>query len=266
LPHAWLLGQQVVPSDRHVWPSGQQVTPAWQTWLLGQQPLKRHVWPLGQQTVPDRQTWLLAQQVPLMTVPAQEHCPLVHVWPEAQVVKQAPQLLGSEVVSTQVPLQPVSPVGQESTHVPPPQSQEQQVLPSVHAPPLAVHGVMHVALEHVWPEAQIVPHAPQLLESVCSSTHTPLQEVKPLAQTQAEFTHVSLDPQTVPQAPQSLALEVVSTQVPEQQTPPLQGELSGTLLGNEHWPLEGLHIPATWHSFAGQVTGSLGVHWPLWQV
>ncbi len=36
--------------------------------------------------------------------------------------------------------------------------------------------------------------------------------------------------------------------------------------GFEHWPLEGSHVPATWHwSEAAQVTGFEPVHTPLWQ-
>src|SRR5437899_2531951 len=37
--------------------------------------------------------------------------------------------------------------------------------------------------------------------------------------------------------------------------------------GLSHWPVEVLHVPATWHwSEAVQVTGLLPVHTPLWQV
>jgi hypothetical protein len=37
--------------------------------------------------------------------------------------------------------------------------------------------------------------------------------------------------------------------------------------GSEHCPLEGLHVPASWHwSLATQVTGVPGVQVPLWHV
>lgn len=38
-------------------------------------------------------------------------------------------------------------------------------------------------------------------------------------------------------------------------------------VGFEHWPVEGLQVPATWHwSLAVHTTGLLPVHTPFWQV
>ena len=50
-------------------------------------------------------------------------------------------------------------------------------------------------------------------------------------------------------------------------SPPGHAQAAHTLLGLEHVPSEGEHIPATWHwSEAVQVTGLLPVHTPLEQV
>ncbi len=67
------------------------------------------------------------KQVPL----AQNPVPLV----ELQTVPHALQLFGSHLRLTHVPLQLVSPVGHDTTQLPP---------------------------EHTWPAPHTVPHAPQL--------------------------------------------------------------------------------------------------------
>jgi len=52
---------------------------------------------------------------------------------------------------------------------PPPHVVVNTVAPAAHPPPV------HVPLSHVEPVAQTVPQPPQLLLSVCSLTHEPLQ-------------------------------------------------------------------------------------------
>jgi len=44
---------------------------------------------------------------------------------------------------------------------------------------------VQVPLEHVWPGAQTLPHAPQLLVSLAVSAQTDPHKVPPLAHTQA---------------------------------------------------------------------------------
>jgi hypothetical protein len=76
-------------------------------------------------------------------------------------------------------------------------------LPHVHAPPL-----------QVCPRAQAFPHDPQLLASVCVSTHAPLQSSLPPAHAQAPPAHDVPLGQTLPHPPQLLGSVVVSMQVP----------------------------------------------------
>lgn len=85
--------------------------------------------------------------------------PLLQVWPEAQVLPQPPQFLGSVSTLTQAPLH---------RFVPPP-----------HA---------HVPLMHEAPEAHTLAHVPQLEGSVDRSVHTPLQFVCEPVQRQVPVT------------------------------------------------------------------------------
>jgi hypothetical protein len=45
------------------------------------------------------------------------------------------------------------------------------------------HDKKHELETHIWPLPHVVAQAPQLLASVCVSTHSPPQFVVPLAQT-----------------------------------------------------------------------------------
>jgi hypothetical protein len=76
------------------------------------------------------------------------HRLLEQIWPESHLAAHLPQLLRSLVVSTQIPEQSVSPVGQ--THL-----LAEQILPPVH----------------------LVPQEPQLLVSLVRLTHEPEQAV-----------------------------------------------------------------------------------------
>jgi hypothetical protein len=72
---------------------------------------------------------------------------------ELQTIPHALQLLGSHFRLTQVPLQLVSPVGQDTAQVP---------------------------LEQTWPAGHVTPHDPQFELSVLRLTQVPLQFVRPL--------------------------------------------------------------------------------------
>jgi hypothetical protein len=113
----------------------------------------------------------------------------------SQTVPHAPQLLRSVAVSVQSV--PPSAVGQEfcpalQTHAPavhtlsleqalPQSPQLLVVVMSVHVPPqdLVFPGHAQVALWHVMPPVQAVPHLPQLLGLLCTSTQMPLHESWP---------------------------------------------------------------------------------------
>lgn len=86
---------------------------------------------------------------------AHPHRPPEHTAPDGHSCLQAPQLLASVLVSTQLPLQSVWPDPQLLTHW---------------------------LLEHTSPEPQAWLQAPQLSWSLASETHTPLQLVFPVAQ------------------------------------------------------------------------------------
>ncbi len=93
----------------------------------------------------------------------------------------------------------------------------QVVLPHAHFPSV-----------HVSPPAQTLPHAPQLLVSVMTSTHpAPLQQTLPVMhaepsrQVQAPFAHASPETlQLVPQPPQFFGSAVTAMQAPPQQASP----------------------------------------------
>jgi hypothetical protein len=76
------------------------------------------------------------------------HLPELQVWPEAHLVLQAPQLLRSVSVSTQIPEQSVRPVGQ-----------------------------VHLLAEQNLPPVHLVPQDPQLLASLVRLTQEPEQTV-----------------------------------------------------------------------------------------
>lgn len=143
-----------------------------------------------------------------------------------QAFAQVPQLAGSVCSFTQKPLHSEKPVLQENWHAWPmhaPLAFATPVVQVLHAPPFPqAAGV--VPIEQT-PDAQQplphdVPQPPQLFESVCSSTHAPLQLEKPLlhATTHALFEQdavalATVVVQAVPQAPQWLASLVVSAHV-----------------------------------------------------
>src|ERR1700722_4855326 len=112
-----------------------------------------------------------------------------------QGASQAPQFLGSFVVSVQVPSQSLSPPVQDEPHIPP---------------------------EHTRPPAHVFPHIPQFALSVWGSVHLLSQVVSPRAQpivhTPAE--HVVLPVQELAHFPQFASSVSVSTQEPEHSMDP----------------------------------------------
>ena len=82
------------------------------------------VWPLGQVpqlSSPPQLSAIGPQFAPnwAHVLGVQVHTPLTQVEPDAHLLPQAPQLLGSLLVFTQVVPQSVVPLGQEVTHCPP---------------------------------------------------------------------------------------------------------------------------------------------------
>jgi len=65
---------------------------------------------------------------------------------------------------------------------------------------------------HAWPPPQLLPHEPQLRESVCVSTHWLLQSVKPEPHVQVPVTQLAPLGQAVPHEPQSNGSVCKSTQ------------------------------------------------------
>lgn len=123
---------------------------------------------------------------------------LVHPAPEAHVIPQPPQLDGSLVTFTQrLP---------QST---------------------VLAGQLHVPAWQVLPPAQMIPHCPQLLESVFLSTHSLLQAVLILpVQTHELPVQVAVAAQACPQEPQ-FVLEL-GTQLPPQESWPFGQPASAT--------------------------------------
>lgn len=111
------------------------------------------------------------------------------------VTPHAPQLLLSELVSMQLPLQSVSPEPQPALE---------------HAPD-----------EHTSPAAQAVPQLPQFAGSFVTSTHAPLQVTVPAGHTHEEPLQMVPLPHTVPQPPQFSGSLAVSTQPPAHASSPV---------------------------------------------
>jgi hypothetical protein len=153
--------------------------------------------------------------------------PVVHVVAAfvtaGQACAQEPQLAGSVCSFTQKPLHSEKPVLQENEHawlVHTALALTTPVVQVLHAPPFP-QAVGVVPVEQTpdaqQPLPQDVPQAPQLFESVFSSTHAPLQLVKPVlhATTHALFEQdavalATVVVQAVPQPPQWLESLVVS--------------------------------------------------------
>jgi hypothetical protein len=158
--------------------------------------------------------------------PCVTQVPFWQVWPEAQVVPQAPQLLTSLLRSLQLPLQqagvvPVQVVPHvpqlwisvcSSTHMPP-----QQFCPAGQSP--AVPQV-HAPLTHVSPEAQTWPQAPQLFGSVCTLVQVPLQTMSLPVHRQIPCLQLAPDGQMLPHTPQLLVSVLRLTQIPLQRVVP----------------------------------------------
>ncbi len=69
-------------------------------------------------------------------------------------------------------------------------------------------------LEQSWPEAQVVPQAPQFARSEVRSLHTPEQAVWPEGQPQVPETQEVPPVHLVPQVPQLRESDLTSTQDP----------------------------------------------------
>jgi hypothetical protein len=158
--------------------------------------------------------------------------PPTQLSPEPQAVPHPPQFAGSVAVSTQVPPQSISPVGQ--THAPealhdwpvgqmphePPQPSSPQSRPVQSG----VHAAMHVPpTQYRSRPRHRVPHPPQLFGSVVVSAHAPLQSV-PLVHTQlppeSHIRSLGHEPQEPPQ-PSSPQTRPVQSGA-QRQTPPAQ--------------------------------------------
>lgn len=133
--------------------------------------------------------------------PGLKQTPLVQVWDGLQGALQAPQFDGSEVVSTQAPLQFDSPALHDTSHC-----------PFVHVPvPSAGDG-------------QIFAQAPQLFTSVFSSTQSPEHALKPAVQTKPQLPAAQVGElfcgpaHTTPHVPQFDVSLAVATHEPEQFT------------------------------------------------
>jgi hypothetical protein len=92
---------------------------------------------------------------------------------------------------------------------------------------------LHAPIWQVVPPPQRMPHAPQLSESLCGSTHEAPHSIVPLGQAETHWLFAQNWPEAheVEQLPQRSGLDVRSTHTPS----------------HEVWP--GGHV-----------------HWPLWQV
>ena len=119
-------------------------------------------------------------------------------------------------------------------------------------PPLLEHW--HAPDAHVCPPPQVFPHAPQLLGSVCVSTHAEPHGVPPPGHEQAPFWQASAPLQTLPQAPQLFGSVCVSTHVEPHEVP---------LPGHEHVPPWQAAPPPHVFPHAPQLFGSLVVSMQL---
>jgi hypothetical protein len=180
------------------------------------------------------QHWLGAKQevpVPRQVPPSgstTRHCgkPLsTQLSPEAQTLLQKPQLLGSVVVSTQVPLQSVSPPEQMLTHMPPRQPVEglQNSQQNMLQPPQLL---LSVWVSTHWPLHRTVPPSHGLTQvllvqlSPCGQ-HTPLQSVSPKPQLALQTALTQGRPkQSLPHCPQLCESVSVLTQKPPQNSSP----------------------------------------------
>ncbi len=158
------------------------------------------------------------------------HTPLGQVAPVGHLLPHLPQLLGSLLRFTQVPLveQLTKFASQDiKTQVPLTQSAvpflKLHLLPhlpqllislfvSVQAPLQVVWpDWQHFPFEQIRPDAQAVPHLPQFFASVFVSVQVPLQVVWFEAHPHAPSEQICPDGQTVPQSPQWLASLLVFT-------------------------------------------------------
>jgi len=89
---------------------------------------------------------------------------------------------------------------------------------STHAPPHADRSAAHVSTqlpnEHICPEGQALPHAPQFAGSLSSETQDPPQVTCPAGQAHWPPRHVVPPAHDLPQAPQFAASLPVSTHAP----------------------------------------------------
>ena len=201
-----------------------------------------------------------------------------------QTVPQAPQLLLLIVVSTQMPLQSVSPAGHlhwPAWHVSPPV----QALPHLpqsrrlacrltHEAPHAVSDAsVHVQapVVQVWVAPQRFPQVPQLVLLVDVSTHVPLHLVSASGQPATHMPPVQTKPapQALPHMPQLVGSEDVSTHVPP--TPASLAPQSVVFGGHPHAPpvhcmppVQALpHFPQSFEVVCKLTHAPLQRSWPL---
>lgn len=198
----------------------------------------------------------------------------------AQRLLQAPQFRLSDEVSTQKPEQTCRGIVQTPEHMPP-----TQALPAGHGElhwpqccgfesrltqrPLQLvwpgpHIVRHAPATHTPPEPQEFPHAPQLLGSVCVSTHEGPQSVR--GRPQLPGTHrlarqSSFGPHRLPQVPQLVRSLVVSVHWPLQSC--WLGRHATAQRPFEQTPLTGQTFPHAPQLFRSE---SRRVHTPLHEV
>jgi hypothetical protein len=140
----------------------------------------------GAVQVPATQTSPLGHWASSVQPDAVLHTPAEQVDPVGHAVAHDPQFAASVWRSTHVSVQQISPAAQPA---PPPQLAGAVQTPETQTSPLPQSAsvvqpdvVTHTPEEQVPPEAQAVPHAPQLAVSLWRSAHASPQQVSPLAQ------------------------------------------------------------------------------------
>src|SRR5438552_2394813 len=181
----------------------------------------------------------------------------------------------------------VQTTGLTAVHVPPWQvSLSVQASPSLHPVPSALAGFEHSPVPGLQvPASWHCSGAGQVTE--VPAVHVPPWQVSlsvqaspsshPARRSSDLFEQVAVSGSQVP-ASWHWSGAVQATEVPAVHVPPWQVSLSvqaspslhpvpSALLGFEHSPVPGLHVPASWHwSGAVQVTEVPAVHVPPWQV
>lgn len=104
------------------------------------------------------------------------HIPRSQTWPSSHALPHSPQFIASDWTSTH-PLPQQACPGGHAGDSPQRQTPAMHISPSAHA---GEHGGKpQLPALQLSPSSQRIPHAPQLDESVCRSTHRPSQHTPP---------------------------------------------------------------------------------------